>query len=508
MKTIKYKYLIALMLIFLGLSCSEDWLDIQQKGAIPQEDFYTTDAECLSALAAVYDMLQVANAQDWVSLHHMKTVLSDECNGGGENAGDQPEYHQMNEYTFTPANTKINDIWQRLYYAVYRANVVIANVEPNNEARTVIVAEAKALRAYIYFELVNLFGEVPLVLTELKPDEYLVEKTSTANIWIQIEKDLSEAIEDLPLKSENGPDNSWRIAKGFAQAMMGKALIFQEKYSEALPYLNEVIASGEYDLVADYDRVLRVENEYGTESLFELGYVTTEGHNWGNYGYWGQGRRQEQNIHLVLWGPRGGFFSGDSLGMFPGWGALPAKELAYEFFNDDDPRRAFNVLSEAEVIANYGSLRDGNNELQYQGEGFLRLKYTTFVDETSGTPGDEPALNLGTNLRIMRYAEVLLLAAEAHLGMGNGNLAAAEINKVRARESVQYTPLATATWDDLKYERATELCFEGHRFYDLVRWGDALTVLGPLGFTAKHAKFPIPQPELDANPALEQNSPW
>lgn len=505
MKKNKIIYLVAIFFVVMSVSCSKDWLEIEQKGAIPQDEFFNTDDECLSALASVYDMLQVLHAQDWSSLFHMKTLLSDEANAGGENEGDQPEYHEMDDYTFTPANTKINNIWVRTYYAIYRANVVIEKVEPNTPEKEIIVAEAKALRAYLYFELVNLFGQVPLVLHELEPSDYLQEKNTEAEIYAQIELDLNEAIAELPLKSQQ---DNWRIAKGFAQALLGKALIYQEKYSEALTHLNSVISSNEYGLIDSYDRILRSENEYGIESLFELGYVTTEGHNWGNYGFWGQGRAQEQNIHWVLMGPRGDFFEPGNTGMFDGWGHMPAKEMFYNVFNSDDPRRAFNLLSEAEVIALGGSLRNSAGELQHEGEGYLRMKYGTWVDETSSTPGDEQALNLGSNFRVMRYAEVLLLAAEAHLGLGNGSDAAIEINKVRARASVNYTQLTSATWADLKYERAVELAYEGHRFYDLVRWGDAESVLGSEGFTAKYSKFPIPQPELDANTNLTQNTPW
>ncbi len=511
MKTIKYIILLT-VIISAGFSCSEDWLDIEQKGAILQEDYFSTDDECLSSLAAVYDMIQVTNEQDWSSLFHMKLILSDESNAGGENEGDQPEYHEMDDYAFTPSNTKIYDVWENLYYAVYRANVVITKVVDSTAARKIIIAEAKALRAYLYFELVNLYGSVPLVTTIPETSEdYYVAKSTEADIWAQIETDLEEAIPDLPLRSETEEGSEWRIAKGFAQAMLGKALIFEEKYSDALPYLTAVIESGEYALVDDFDRVLRYENEYGSESLFEIGYVTTEGHNWSNFDYWDEARLQEINLHWILDGPRDGFFTpGDSLEMFAGWGAAPAKENSYDFFNDDDPRRAYTVLSEAELAEIGASLRDDSDELQHEGEGYLRMKYTTWNDETSGTDGngDEPGLNIGTNIRVMRYAEVYLLAAEAYLGNGDPANAATMINYVRARPSVNYTPLTSATWEDLKYERATELCYEGHRFYDLVRWGDAEEVLGDLGFESKYSHFPIPQSELDANPSLVQNDPW
>lgn len=487
-------------------SCSEDWLEIEQKGAIAQEDYYSTDDECLSALASIYDEIQTFNAQEWTSLYHMKTILSDEANAGGGSASDEPEYHELNEYAFTASNTKVYAAWEGLYYAIYRANVVLEKVPGTTDAQTVILAEAKALRAYLYFELVNLYGSVPLITeTPASTDDYLVEKTTEEAIYTQIEKDLSEAIPDLPFRDYTDTETNWRIRKGFAQAMMGKALIFQEKYSDALPYLQAVIDNGMYDLEDDYSRIIRYDTEYGQESLFEIGYTSDEEYTgddfpWLNY------RREESNIHWILCGPRGGYFTAGSLDMFDGWGAAPPKEMTYDFFNTDDPRRAGNILSESEIIALGGSLRDDEGNLQHEGEGFVRLKYTTWNDETTTENGATPGYNIGTNIRIMRYAEVLLLAAEAYVKTGDGASAASEINKVRDR--VGYTNLSSATLEDVKYERRCELCFEGHRFYDLVRWGDAESVLGALGFTSKYEKFPIPQDELDANPNLEQNEAW
>lgn len=506
MKTLKYISIVILLTV-LSSSCSEDWLEIEQKGSSAQEDYYTTDDECISALTSIYDEIQAFNAQDWESLFHEKTLLSDEVNAGGASSSDNPEYHELNEYSFIASNTKVYAAWKGLYYAIYRANVVLENVKGETAEQVIILAEAKALRAYLYFEVVNLFGQAPLITeTPKSSNDYLVKKTSVDSIYAQIETDLTEAIPDL--QEEDITDNTdWRIKKGFAQALMGKVLIFQEKYSDALPYLQAVIESGDYGLEDDYSRIIRYDTEFGKESLFEISYSAGEGFNWDNYP-WDEKRAQENNIHWILCGPRSGYFEGGSLEMFGGWGAAPPKQLAYNFFNSDDPRRGYNMISEDSLIALGGSMRDASGDLQHEGEGFIRLKYTTWTDEASSDDGAIPGLNIGTNIRIMRYAEVLLLAAEAYVQTGDGASAATEINKVRARPSVNYTKLATATMDDVKYERRCELCFEGHRFFDLIRWGDAESTLGSLGFTSKYEKFPIPQSEIDANPNLVQNDPW
>ncbi|WP_282037941.1 RagB/SusD family nutrient uptake outer membrane protein [Saccharicrinis aurantiacus] len=524
MRKIIYKLMIISLVLLTG-SCTKSWLEISEEGLIPKEDFYKTNEDNIMALAAVYDMIQVLNAQDWSSLYHIKTVLSDEARAGGNDEGDQPEYHEFDDLKFTPNNTKINDIWTRLYYAVFRANVVLENVgeAPNSD---VVKAEAYALRAYLYFELVNLFDEVPLVLTELLPDEYYMEASSVEAIYAQIEADLQMAIDGLPEKADQ---EDWRIAKGFANAMMGKVLIFQNKHSEAIPFLEAV--SG-YALGSDFEDVLKIPSEYGPESVFEIGYVNSEGWNWGNYNIWGKGREQENNIHWILCGPREGFYTdydtthvdgerpGIQLGVFQGWGALPPTKKMYDLFDVNDPRRKSTLLDEVELAdpmynVSLRARKEINDKpeniptgsLQHEGAGVLRLKYGTWASEGGQGSGDEPGLNMGTNLRIMRYAEVLLLKAEAYVVAGGGD-PAVPIQELRTRAGFT-TPVGTVDMDVIEKERIAELSYEGHRFYDLIRWGKGSELdREGVTFTEKYSKLPIPQPELQANPNLMQNKYW
>ncbi len=501
MKSIIFKILVFMLIVSTSVACSESWLEIEQKGVKSQDEFYQTDDECISAIAAVYDMLQGCYAVDWESLWHVKTVITDEVNACGSDVGDQPEYQLINLFENTPSNTKLYGIWKRLYFAAYRANVVIAKVDPNTPEKKKVVAEAKALRAYVYFELVNLFGEVPLVLAEQTPAEYYVEKSSVVDIYIQIEKDLKEAAVDLPLKKDiMGTSNAWRITKGFALALHGKALLFQEKYGEAATILGSVIASNQYGLVDDFDRVLRHENEYGEESLFELGYVTTEGHTWGNNTFqWGQDRKQENNIHWQLCGYRD--LNGGTSDLLGGWGHNQPTQAIYDYFKTDDPRRDVSLMDTLDFRTLYPTSKTPDG---WQNEGKIRFKYGTWKDETDMDA--TPELNYGTNFRVMRYAEVLLLAAEAYLKDSQEAKAVIEFNKVRERAG--YDQVTSLTMEDIKYEKTAELSFEGFRYYDLVRWGDAAAKLGARGYEAKHAHFPIPQQELDSNPSLTQNDPW
>ncbi|WP_075591420.1 RagB/SusD family nutrient uptake outer membrane protein [Labilibacter marinus] len=522
-------YIVVVLLLAVGTSCTKDWLEIPEEGLIPQENFYKTNEDNIQGLAAVYDMMQVLNAQDWSSLHHIKTILSDEARAGGNDEGDQPEYHEFDDYAITPLNTKIKDIWERLYYAVYRANVVIANVgeASNSDA---VKAEAYALRAYLYFELVNLFDEVPLVLTELLPSEYYMEASTVEAIYAQIEADLKMAIAGLPSKADQ---ESWRVADGFANALMGKVLIFQEKYTEAIPYLEAV--SG-YGLYSDYADVLKIPSEYGTESMFEIGYVNTEGWNWGNYNIWGDGRAQENNIHWILCGPREGFYNsydtalvdgsdkklGIVLPVFQGWGAMPPTKKMYDEFDGLDPRRdltvmyeddlnmpAYNVSLRARLKKDDGTLENfPTGGFQHEGQGVLRLKYGTWKSEGGQADSDEPGLNMGTNLRVMRYAEVLLLLSEAYVQANRAGDAIPLIESLRDRAG--YTaPVTSVDMDVIEYEKVAELSYEGHRFYDMIRWGKGAEMSREgATFTDKYSKLPIPQAELDANPNLMQNKYW
>jgi hypothetical protein len=509
MKTIKTKYIILAMLLVANIfSACEDFLEMETDGKITQEEFYQDDNYVKSSTLAAYDVLQALYAEDWHSLWFVKTLLSDEIYCGGSNSSDQPDYQSLSTLSHTSANGTLNPIYKWLYSGIYNCNIVLKNVPDETDAQKTARAEAKCLRAYYYFELVTLFGNVPLVTTVIE-DGVTPDFSAPAVIWTQIETDLNEAIPYLPRKGILTGVNSFRVSQGTALALLGKSLLFQEKYADAAVPLQTIIDSADYSLPASFAQVLKISSEFGDESLFEVPYITTEGHTWGNGTFpWGAGRKQENNIHIQLCGPRGdGYFKPGKSGLIAGWGFGYPREEMYQVFTDagDLIRRASSIMSEDELIALDGSYRlDG--ELPYDCDGYVRLKYGTWEDETNTATQAE--LNYGTNIRIIRYADVLLMAAEAYVGAGtNLSLAREYLDEVRTRANLDpYS--GSDLLEGIKSERQRELMFEGHRFVDLVRWGDATTALAYKGYQAKHALLPIPADELAVTGKTQPNPGW
>jgi hypothetical protein len=492
---------ICFSVLMLNTGCKK-FLDQPVPGSYDENDFYKTDEDATQAVTAAYDMMQAHYNNNWGSLYMVKTMLTDESNAGGSDAGDQPGYQTLDNYNFDATNDKVRDSWRMLYYTIYRTNKVVNKVEPTTELRKRLIGEAKFLRAYNYFELVTLWGDVPLILNDIPASQYTsTGRTPKAAVWAQIEKDLTDAIAVLPLKSAYSAADKFRATKGAAQAMLGKALLFQGKNNEAAAQFEAVITSGQYGLASSIGAAFSQNHEFGTESVFEISYTQLRAYDWGNFPW---GGAPESNIHIQLMGPRGDYYTkapADSL--VGGWGFnLPKKKLydAYVAAGDVNRRRQI-VMSEAELKTAGGNW---SNPTAYDYEGYFQRKYGSFASQTGGPIAE---LNYGTNWRHIRYADVLLMAAEAFRST-NESKALGYLNQVRQRAGTGLPALnvsGTALFDAIVRERQLELAFEGVRFQDLVRWGKAAAELGPLGFvTGKHELLPIPNDDVKSG-GLSQN---
>lgn len=502
MKNILIKSLIAASCLLGAVSC-DDFLEQEVPGKFPIEDYYKTDGDAQQAIIAVYDILSAHYNANWASMYMVKTLLSDESNAGGSNDGDQVGYQNLDDFTTDSQNDKVRDVWAQCYIAIFRANKAINNLPGSNDLQQRLIAEAKTLRAFAYFDLVMLWGDVPLVLEDVPPGSYgTTERTPKAQVYDQIEKDLTEAIDVLPLKSEYGAAEKFRVSRGTAQALLGKVHLFQEEWDEALVQFEAVIASNEYELENSVQAVFARQGEFGKESVFELSFISTEGYDWNNFPW---GGKPESNIHVQLMGPRSDYYTkapADSL--IGGWGFNVPKQKLYDAFinTGDVNRRRVTVMSEAELEAAGGNWSVTN---AWDHEGYFQRKYGTFAGNTGG-PINE--LNYGTNFRIIRYADVLLMAAEAAYRDGDEDQARDYVNDVRTRPGTNLSEISAtgaALFDAIVLERQLELAFEGHRFVDLVRWGRASTELVTLGFSAgKHEVLPIPINEINTS-GLDQN---
>jgi len=499
MGTFIKKTIVYCLMVVMVTGCKK-FLDQPVAGALPEEDFYKTDLDATQAVTAIYDMMQAHYNNNWGSLYMIKTLLSDESNTGGADAGDQPGYQTIDKYNFDATNDKIRDAWRMLYFTIYRANKVINKTKPETHLRNRLIAEAKALRAYNYFDLVSLWGDVPLVLDDIDPSGYTKtgRKPKTV-VYDQIEKDLQDAITLLPLKNSFGSADKFRVSKGMAQALLGKVYLYEQKFDDAAVQFETVINSGQYGLAPSIGAAFSKNFEFGIESVFEISYTTDRSYDWSNFPWSAQ---PESNIHIQLMGPRSDYYTkapGDSL--LGGWGFnLPRRNLWNAFVSAGDvERRNQTLMSKEELIAIGGNW---SNDNAWGFEGYFQRKYGSFSTQTAG-PVNE--LNYGSNWRMIRFADVLLLAAEANYRANNESKARQYINIVRKRSGLpDITPSGSALFDAIVKERELELAFEGFRFTDLVRWGLAQKELGPLGYQSKHALLPIPDYDIKTG-KLTQN---
>ena len=527
MKT-KYISLIAVMLLLtVSFSCTESFLDTEQQGVISIDNFYGTEEEAFQGILGCYDAFQDIYLGSFYLM--TQSLLSDEAYCGGSLRGDAVALEEVNEFRYGADNNYIQNHFSDFYKGIYRANIILEKITPDTDAKKNIIAEAKVFRAYFYFQLVIAWGDVPLVLKTLNPSEYAQPRASSSEIWAQIEKDLSEAIPDLPLRSQQTLADNARISKGTAQSVLGKVYLFEEKYAEAASEFQKVIDSEEYDLYPEFSQILLESTEHGIESVFEV----SQPKNMNNTSF---ANLKETTFLYLFYGTKGGgWFDGGSLGIFNGgWGFVNAKYSLYEAYSQENDlvRRQSTILSESELKAKGGKLRNSlyataelpEGTLAWSTDSCVRLKYTTFMSETASVP----PFNFGTNVRVIRYADVLLMAAEAYnrKSSPDDDKARESLNKVRARvslDAVDSSLSGDALFEKIKTERKLELAFEGQRFQDLVRWGDAEETLkdqgktipkgdgtfyevAGAGFKARNVLFPIPSQELSVNPNMTQNS--
>lgn len=490
----KNTYILAFMLLGSVLlnSCSKDFIDLKPKGTALEDNYYRNAEEAFNGLVSVYDPLGKEVGSTYSNKIGPLNSASDDCYAGGASSSDVPAWQVWNNFTVDAANGIQSDFWERNFKGIYRANVMLSKLDaiPMDEAlKTRYIAECKFLRAYYYFDLVRLFKNVPLFTAPVSADDFFsVTQAPPAETWAQIEKDLKEAIIDLPEAvptEENG-----RVTKYAAIAVLGKAILFQNdnaRMLEAANLLEQVNSSTNYELLADFGQIFRPDNKFNKESIFEIVHTAQAIQGWGSWPNF------EGNVYVQMCGPRG--YSGPTY--MPGWGFNPIM-LDLVGLLKNDPRYPH-------TIANIDSLKVANvatYEAGFQNTGYFVQKYAPTIEFYS-TIGGDPVLNYSYNYIEIRLADTYLMEAEALVrGGGDATKAQFYLDKVRERVGLPSVP---ATLDNIYKERRLELATEGHRFFDLVRTGQAATALASKGFTAnKNEILPIPLAEL-ANTKLVQN---
>lgn len=474
----------------LASGCSDDFVDVAAPVA-NSEDYFNNEEEYQAALIAAYDLLQ----STYINVM-LGEIASNNTLAGGESAIDVPGIQEIDDMRHTPINQQLNDIWSWMYGGINRVNFIMEFKDKTDfPDRLNVLGQTTFLRAYYYFELVKFFGDVPFAVDQriLFGDESTIDRTSAEVIYAQIEEDLQFSIDNLPaLQPETG-----RVTKGAAQALLGKVYLYQNKFTEAANVLDQVINAGNYALVDDFAEIWELDGENGTESVFEVQYTDEQGAGFGCL------QCSEGNVAVGFNGIRN--FSGplyDSGFSFN----VPTQEV-YDAYQEDDLRRDVGILNIelfAEENADFNSGAGISWVDGFEHTGFYNRKYIARQGDLN--IGDQNLTN-PNNYRAIRYADVLLMAAEAHnRGGGSDGTAQLYLNQVRSRAGLDpVTETGSALTDIIYQERRLELVGEGHQFFDLVRTGRAASEID--GFqTGKHELFPIPLIEIQlAGDRWEQN---
>lgn len=493
MKKIEIKYLIfaSAMIISLG-SCKKAFVDIQPQGQFLSQNYYADQTQAFGALVGVYDCVR-KNSGGFENMITMMNAGSDDHFAGGGGASDGAGIQGFSNYTLN-ANIMPSSFWNDHYQGIFRANTLLAKLPAVTMDATLkarYTAEAKALRGLYYFNLVRLFKNVPLLLEALTATNmYQVTQAAPTAVYAQIEKDLTDAVAVLPISVPAATEGG-RLTKGAAEALLGKVYLFEGKNSQAAAALADVNGATPggtsalgYKLLTNFGDLWITDNKYNTESVWECAHASSGNSDWG---WWGSGADEGNTVNVMV-GPRS--YSRPSVTTAPslpsGWSFNVFTQDFYDFIKTD-PRFAATVLDmKALKTAGQADYIEG-----YQNTGYFLNK---FVPRTSDirTGGGAQELNFRQNTYIIRLADTYLMEAEA-LG-ATGARAQALLDAVRARVGLTSTPVSLSA---IKTERRAELAGEGHRFFDLVRWGDATTKLSSRGFVAgKNEIFPIPYREL------------
>jgi hypothetical protein len=505
---VKYTSVFLLGGLALAVSCKKSFLQLQPKGEFAESNYYSTPDQAFAGLAAAYDPLVTETGgldQTFTDPRGPLNSASDDCVAGGGGPTDVGDWQLWNNYQLTSAAGPQQGFWPINFLGVSRANTILSKLGSvpglSADLQKRYTGEASFLRAHYYFDLVRLFGNVPLITKPLAPSDIYKQVQSTpAAIYTQIETDLNTAISNLPVTistSEQG-----RVTQGAAVALLGKVYLYEKKWSQAAAQfakVNGTMPGGTsetygYHLQANFGAIFSPGNKFNSESIFELNFSPSQAYSWNNWDTF------KGDVYTQMIGPRnysGPVYAG-------GWGFNPvmtglvtAFKAPYYGGNAIDPRYGYTVLNMDSLVAAQGSSYQGS----YENTGYFTLKYAPLTKYKATQGAVE--LNYPNDYIEIRLADTYLMEAEA-LVQGSGDLARASalINAVRTR--VGLGPIA-ATMANIKAERRLELATEGHRWFDLVRWGDAASALASKGFVAgKNELLPIPLSDL-ANTKLVQN---
>ena len=530
MITIKKIYIGAIALAgAAGLTSCNDWLGEPSPGSTELGDFFHTGEACVQTVNGCYTPLAWEFNKTYFSEWMIGDIASDDALKGGQNVADGSDAYDIDNFKVNVNNTILLDYYRAKYQGIIRCNLALREVsgyEPDEtlpeELKERLLGEAYFLRGLYYFQLVRIFGGVPLIDDVIESaDKWQQPRATAAEVYDHIISDFTEAEAKLWNKSKYEPEDAGRATKGAAQAYLLKANLYNHNYDEAYAWGKKFMEdqAGEYSLFTNYADNFNLAGENGAESVFEIQYMADPTSDYGEgFGF------TRGTFSIIMTRPRM-----SSLGGNAGWGWNHPTQNLYDEFEAGDPR-----LEETIGVPDAAGLQEV--EVNYLGSPYYNIK--TAMYEAGTFPALDHASRGPLNYRLVRLSDVMLLYAEAALESGKDlGVAKTMLENVRARARAMASTAGVLpafpgylgfsdNADDLRkalrHERRVELAMEGHRWFDLVRWGIAAEVMdkdnGSYGsnespearaemasfIPGKHELFPIPSEEIILNP-MEQN---
>ncbi|MDR1542825.1 MAG: RagB/SusD family nutrient uptake outer membrane protein [Prevotellaceae bacterium] len=509
------KYIYILTAACLLTACN-DWLREFPPTTKTLEDAFVVGEDAVAMTTGCYSPLMYEQNDTYYPEWYIGDIMSDDALKGGGSIADGGQYYELDNFKINSDNNFIWSYYKAQYLGIQRCNLALRVVDDipadgvlTDAMRTRLKGEIHFLRGFYYFRLVRIFGKVPKVDFVVENSEQWIQpRANVADLWEFVVSDFKKAEEWLPKKSEYAPEDLGRATQGVAQAMLLKSYLNLHDYPNAEIYGKRVIDSREYTLVADYESQFMLDGENGAESIFEIQY-NYEG--FGDYG-WG---KSSGNFTGILTRSRNPEYGN-------GWGFNHPTQNLYDEFENGDPRRDFSIWQLPAGVS------PSPSEV-YLGNAYLNRK-TMWINPDGTFTKLAHQSRCPLNIKQIRYADVLLMYAEACVETGNTSEAEWALEEVRARARAMtsdpttmlpqfpnygITDLKTA----IRHERRCELAMEGHRWFDLLRWGTAKETMDAYResespevqaemsvFQArKHELLPIPVYEMDRNKWTEQN---
>jgi hypothetical protein len=508
----KYTF-ISILALALSFTACEDWVTEQTPGQTTLEDYFTSGETAISVTNGAYVPLQWEYNKTFYSEWFIGDVVSDDALKGGQTIDDMASVYDMENFKAISNNDFLLDFYRGQYQGIARCNLAlqeIPKISPDTimtaKIQSRLIGELKFLRAMYYFRLVRVFGDVPLVDKPiLSSADWKQKYVPAAEVYNFIINDLQDANKYLWKKREYASTDLGRATKGAAQAMLLKVNLYTHNYADAKKWGDSIIASNEYRLVDNYANNFTVAGENGAESVFEIQYTEDPTSDYGEGNGFTRG-----TFTVILVRSRSSNLGG-------GWGFNKPTQNLYDEFEADDPRRDIAILNPNDTLIT------NKNEEIYLGCRYLNRKYGMYNDDTTAIKLSHDS-RAPINNKVIRYADVLLMYAEACVETGDLPAAKNALEQVRARargtESIlpafpygSYTDNQADLRKAVRHERRVELAMEGHRWFDICRWGVAKEVMNAYRasetaevrthmneFKDGDELFPIPSKEIDLNP--------